>query len=343
MRKLRIAYFPLSADLQHPGDRRRIVRWARARKHQIQIGDTKNCDLVVLSQGSEFPITKLDPKIPKVIDLIDSFGLRNSLGEDLARGVLKNVPNMSKGRHFTYSKFVLSRVSLADAVVCSSEEQADFLIQYNPNVFPILDSHDEIPERTNWPIKERKKINLFWEGQPFTVPPLSIFEFSTSHLAAGYHFNMVSDLEYFKFLRRFRKERSLDLIARTIPSYSHRLLSWSIRNLIEFANSSDIAVIPVNNKKQIQLFKPENRLMVMFRLGIPVVCSRTPSHLRVEQKLGIKITAKTSIDWRNLIEELWSSEELSHHLVNEGKLYLQRFHNDAVLFKKWDTAVFSIV
>ena len=343
MRKLRIGYFPLSKDLNHPGDRRRIVRWARARKHHIQIGDTRNCDLAVLTQGYALPVNELDSKIPKLIDLIDSIGLRNSQSEDLVRGLLKNVPYLSNGEHVAYSKFVLSRVSFADAVVCSSYEQAEFLLRYNSNVFPILDSHDEIPERTLWPKKEKHKINLFWEGQPFTIPPLSILEAPTLYGFTRYHLNMVSDLEYFKFLRGFWKEPTLDLISRTLPSYSHRLLKWNIRNLIKFANCSDLAVVPVDIKKQIQFFKPENRLMIMFRLGIPVVCSRTPSHLRVEKKLGIRITCESSLVWRELIEDLWSNEELSRHLVDQGKLYLKKYHNDDILFEKWDSAIQSIV
>ena len=342
LRKLRIAYFPLSLNLQHPGDRRRLIRWARARKHEIQIGDTRNCDLAVLSQGSEFPITKLDSKIPKLMDLVDSFGLSNSRSEDILRGISKNVPLKSNGIHLAYSKFILSRVSLADAVVCSSEEQAEYLLRFNSRVFPILDSHDEIPEREIRPKRRDNRVNLFWEGQPFTIPPLSIFESPYFSPSANFHFNMVSDLEYFEFLRRFRRQRTLDLISQTLPSYSHSLSKWSIGNLLEFANSSDIAVIPVNDRKPIQFLKPENRLMIMFRLGIPVVCSRTPSHLRVEKKLGIQITSECPLTWKKLIMDFWSDEDLANHLVKKGKWYLKNFHNDTVLFEKWDTAVHSI-
>ena len=47
--KLRVGYVPYSNDLQHPGDRRRILIWANANNLMLQTQQPLDSDLLILS------------------------------------------------------------------------------------------------------------------------------------------------------------------------------------------------------------------------------------------------------------------------------------------------------
>ena len=50
MKKLRIGYIPISKDLSHPADRRRIVFFAQKDNHELVLDLNAKMDLLVLSE-----------------------------------------------------------------------------------------------------------------------------------------------------------------------------------------------------------------------------------------------------------------------------------------------------
>jgi hypothetical protein len=342
MRKLNIYYCPLSSDLSHPADRRRIVRWAKTRRHNLQIDNPDGVDVRVLSQGCNFPEKYFLGNIPVILDLVDSVSLRNSIIDDLARGLLK-IESHERWRLQGYSHFIRERSRIADGVICSSEEQKAHLVNLNKNTVNILDSHDEIP-----PIVEREKnlgnsYALFWEGQPHTLKPLTQIQNAIQAVNLHVKLNIVTDNSYYRFLNSFGKTSTDRTIRKLLDGIPYDLSSWNLQNLYSKAKKSNLAVIPVAHNRNIQKMKPENRLMLMFRLGLPVACSRTPSHLRVESKLGIKITCESTEEWIDLILKYLHNKDYSEHAIRLGKKYLLEHHNDEVLFSKWDAAIASVL
>ena len=75
--KLKIGYVPYSADLSHPGDRRRIGTWSKTRRNDLQLEDPTESDLLVLSAAANFDFWINKSKQPVILDLVDGY-----LGEE---------------------------------------------------------------------------------------------------------------------------------------------------------------------------------------------------------------------------------------------------------------------
>ena len=87
MRKLRIGYQALSADLSHPGDRRRAVFWAQKRGHEIITDLHQPVDVIFLTERANFGLyPKKAQGVPIIFDLIDGYLASESVAHDWLRG-----------------------------------------------------------------------------------------------------------------------------------------------------------------------------------------------------------------------------------------------------------------
>ena len=55
--KLKIGYWPLTKEMDTPGDRRRLKFWASARGHTLVTDLSKKVDLLVASENADFNST----------------------------------------------------------------------------------------------------------------------------------------------------------------------------------------------------------------------------------------------------------------------------------------------
>jgi hypothetical protein len=102
-------------------------------------------------------------------------------------------------------------------------------------------------------------------------------------------------------------------------------------------------VLPVDLSKRVQLLKPENRLLIMFRLGLPCLTSNLASYKRVESSMKIKVTCDSDEDWLTSIRKFRENPDLMEEQVKNGQRYLLENHTEEILFSKWDQAIESLV
>ena len=143
--KLKIGYLPYSNDLESPGDKRRFVYYANKRNLNFEIADpSKKYDLVVLSQNADLSVWHdYDLGGAKIVyDSIDSYLSipRNEIKGKL-RGLAKYISGKSKYLKLNQWKAIESMCLRADAVICSTKEQAKNIKPFCNNVHQILDIH----------------------------------------------------------------------------------------------------------------------------------------------------------------------------------------------------------
>lgn len=335
MKKLRIGVFPFSNDLSHPADRRRILPWAKARGHELVIGETRDVDAIYLSEQSDFvSLSKLKGP-PKVFDLIDGYLAETGLSKDLARGSLKSIMRMHRTLPGSFTKFLKVACRNVDAVVCSSPEQSLLLRNLNNNVYEILDNHEEFP------ILHPKIVNtrdILWEGQTHTIKPLLSLlktqDFGSTKV------NAITDELHYRLLGRYFPKSLTKILSQKDLLGSMRIWSWSVENVVQAAKSSALAIVPLNLKDPLHYLKPENRLLIMMRLGLPCLVSATPAHIRVEKELGVNVVCRSNEEWLEKIAQLQDSCELRTYYVELGKNYVLQRHNLELNYMKWDK-VFS--
>ena len=90
-----------------------------------------------------------------------------------------------------------------------------------------------------------------------------------------------------------------------------------------------------------QRLKPENRLLIMWRLGIPCLTSATPAYARVSKAAGTDSICKSTDGWDSKVLQLLTDKDKAKLQVQRGQEYLGKVHNKAILLAKWDEAIWS--
>jgi hypothetical protein len=350
VRELKIGYWPLSANLKSPGDRRRVVFWAKARGHTLVTDLSKKVDVIIASERSDFNSALLVKKnIPIVFDLVDAYLSPQNLIEDFARGLTKKIAGQISGEIRPFSHHVKDFCSRSNAVICSSPEQEALIKPFNANTCIILDSHEEIPfiAANHKIVVPNSATNIIWEGQPATIRGVRGISPVLSQLSKIHNlqFDFVTDEKYFQVLNRYFERKTVELLKRDLfgISSNFRIINWSIDNLTRAAQKATVAMIPISLNVPMQSLKPENRLLIMWRLGLPCLTSPSAAYIRVGKLAGVNAVCDNSRDWLGNFERLLTDCDFAKDEVLRGQNYLQENHTKAILLKKWDTVFESVL
>ena len=350
MRQLKIGYQPLSRTLTAAGDRRRLLFWAKNRGHEIVIDLTKKVDVIVASENSDFQSPRLTQSgVPVVFDLIDAYLSPLNSWDDFARGLAKKLSGQISGNVKPFSHHVRDFCLTSSAVICSSPEQEAVIKPFNPNTHVILDSHDEIPlidpKLTRTTVS--REHSILWEGQPATIRGVQQISSTLFQLSkkGDLHFDFVTDEKYFQLLGRYFKMDTLQLLKKDLGPIIDkiRIIPWTPDNLVASAKKSSISIIPIDLTVPMQKLKPENRLLIMWRLGLPCLTSPSPAYIRVASKAGVKAVCDSPKVWLENFSSLLNDPSFSLEEVLRGQNYLRENHSRQSLLKKWDQAIESVI
>jgi len=339
-----IGYVPISRDLSHPADRRRLIFWAKAREKKIEINDFSDCETIVFSETTDFQSIKKYKTKVKILDLVDAYLTPENHFQDITRGVLKHSIGNQSGWVKPFSYDVQNACKIVDVVICSSIEQAAVIRKYNSEVHVILDSHDEFQDiafqQRDLMESEDDNVRFFWEGQAATLDNFRGIEKPLLSIMKNREFilEVITDERYFLIMNKFfsmqttNKLKKLDSDLKNSIKYH----SWSVSNVNTIARNSHIALLPLNVANHFQSLKPENRLHIMWRLGLPCLVSDIPSYSRVASQINQRFTCTSSEDWERKIRMLVNEPGMRLEQVEAGKKYLASFHSTEQLLKKWD-------
>ena len=348
MKKLRIGYLPFSKDLTHPGDRRRLVYWAKHRGHQIVTDLTESVDVLVISERGDLgSASHMKQGPPIIFDLIDGYLSRENFLDDWLRGSSKVLTRKISGPPRTFSSIVSQLCTASSAVICSSVEQEALIMPFSRNTHVILDSHDELPFLAYKSHEKIQKKDILWEGLPATMGGLADIQSALQKVLIKHSakLNIISDLQYFKILGSYLPAKTDVLLKKSLgESYpSSQLVPWTVSNLVNFAMQSSASVIPVQFSSPLQFLKPENRLLIMWRLGLPCLTSKLPSYSRVNEIAGVNGICDSIESWSTALELVLADNNLAEEMVTRGQAYLKEFHNTETLLGKWDRAINSVL
>ena len=349
MPKLKIGYIANSDDLGHPADRRRIVFWAKNRGHEIILDLSKKHDVLVLSGRADLTHwAKMESRSPLILDLVDGYLGKEYLWRDWLRGTGKVVTGHNSGALRPYRKIVSEACQLAQAVVCETVEQRETILPFCTNTHTILDFHEEFPMLTfNREVQTDNFPALIWEGLPFTAKGLLLLTSSFSEITKSnpISLEMVTDLEYPLFLGKYFYQRT-EKILQTIPwilGDNFKLTKWNLEAVVEAAKRSHIAVLPLDPSGTLNPLKAENRLLMMWRIGLPALASPSLAYLRVMRDTQIDGICHDSGEWQMKIMEQMESVELRQESVEKGQQYIRDTHSKEIVLEAWDKLIESVL
>ena len=345
--KLRIGYVPISENYHAPGDKRRFSYYAKNRNLKFEIADpSKEYDLVVLSQSADLSIwCNYDPGGAKIVyDFIDSYlAVPRTEIKGRLRGLAKYLAGKSKYLRLNQWKSIESMCSRADAVICSTDEQALDIKPFCNNIHQILDVHSSVLKRTKNKYESGKVFNIVWEGQAGNIYQFNLlrsvfFELERKHEIA-LHF--VTDLSFQRFAGKYWKTYTADIVKGLCDRVY--VYEWNEFMCSEIISSCDLAVIPVDLMNPLVLGKPENKLLLFWRMAMPVITAATPSYVRAMSKAGLDMTCNTKDEWYTMLEKYISSKDARETAGVLGRKSACENYSEDDILRRWDNVLASIL
>lgn len=342
---LRIGYVPLSKSMEGPGDRRRFAAYARERGVRFELAQpNERYDLVVLSELADISVWCDYPHGKIVYDLTDSYlAIPRSDIRQWLRGPVWFLFGRYRRLQIDHWRAIEAMCGRADAVVCTTEEQRRDIHANCSNVHIVLDVHEFIEGPPKDDYRCGTPFRLVWEGLPSNLSQLKqlkrvLREVNKQHPLL---LNVITDLDFPRFLGRFGRVKSLDLAREYFDSV--QLHAWNQATWSRVVRESDLAVIPIDLADPFVTGKPENKLVLFWRMGLPVLTAATPAYKRAMHDADIEgFACRDQAEWASQLTQAIDDESRRRVAGTRGRVFAEaRFSKDAIL-AKWDAVFASI-
>ena len=343
-------YVPLHPSMAPPGDRRRFPGYAEGRSLDFSvIKGWDDVDVAVLSTEADiFRWCRAPVDVAVVLDLPDAFLDEVSSAKTRARGLAKWVAGPLSRPVMDYDRAMRRLIVRADAVVCSTPEQAEKLKRHSDNVHVALDLHVEIE-----PLSVREdtvggaqfsRLDVVWEGMH---PTLGAIEQVLPALRMvdqmrGVTFHLITDPAAPRFMNRFLMRNLHEVVSSW--GLTVEIHDWEVGALRDVAQNCDVAIVPVVREDPYQLGKPENRMRIFWRLGLPVIASDTPAHRRAVDFAGVPLDTLCvgQEEWETTLVS-YAADGVGRRLAAEkGQAAALGPYGDETILGAWDQVFASV-
>jgi glycosyltransferase involved in cell wall biosynthesis len=341
----RIGYAPYSRNLDHPGDRRRFVAYARARNLPFEVVELgRDYDIVVLSELSDISVWSEYRHGKVVYDLIDSYlAVPRTNIKQLLRGFVWYANGRQKRLRLDFKGAIQNMCRRADAVVCTTIEQKSEIEPFCPNVHIVLDIHDYVIQNQKHDYRARTPFNLVWEGLPSNLPQLKALRSVLREISQRRPvvLNIVTDPDRPGVLPYLPRIKTLDVAQSIFDNVVlHR---WDEATFSKVVTECDVAIIPILTDDVFTRGKPGNKLALLWRVAMPVVTSATPAYRRMQDAAGLGYLAcDDDSDWLAALERLMTDETARREAGERGHAFVSANLQTNQVLALWDDVFFSI-
>jgi len=347
---MKIGYVPYSQDLQHPGDRRRLNIVSDIEGIEIEIQNLVDLDVLVLSNSSNFSKYIGKVKCPVIIDLVDAYlAERPGFFRDFGRNILRTINGTSNLKFLRYTSHLKYACKNADAVIVATIEQSKFIEEMNLNVHIIIDDQSEMLNKHDL-IREKKlpdqKSYLFWEGLGYTLKHFKSIskELEDFLILNDYYLKLLTNQKFHRWGGFLGTSNTQKIVKKLFPMAWEKIeiLPWSIEETKKAASLSILGIIPLTRNDKFAMFKPENKLVSMWAMGIPVLCSPSAAYTRVAQDLNMPIMLCDE-NWLESLRLITSNSMIREEMIEKGMDYYNRNCTREILKNKWLVAIESVL
>ena len=343
---IKIGYWPCSYSVDRPDDRRRFYYFAKENQIKFELFDSKSSyDIVVLSQNSDIGLLpSLKKKNTKVIyDCIDSYVADEFSFKGRLRGLAKFLNKDTKKLYWNYARTLKRKLPEFDAIICASEEQRLKLLEYSNNVHAIPDMLNDGHIESKKIYDTSHKIKIVWEGLGTNAFHLRILKSTILSLSNKHNLelHLVTDPFYFKHMNRFSKRSTIDEVKDICDKvFLHK---WEKDTFSKKIIDCDLAIIPLNQGNALAYGKPENKLISLWKMGMPVVTANTDSYKRVMKEAKIDLNCNDENEWIKNINSLIESKDFRQEVAKKGLDFSEENYSKEVVLKKWHQLFSSVI
>jgi len=348
---MKIGYVPSSPDFSHPSDRRKFFRYLSIRDLYYEKASFDSVyDILYVSIKTDLTLWSRYKQVndrakTKIIfDLSDSY-LDEPYLSNIIRSVYHYLSGRSKYIKLSYASTIMDMISCSDILLCGSPEQKIKLDLLHSNVVVVRDYFDiDINDfKKNYNLVKSNDLHILWEG--YSHGNKSIFIFIKDILAKidskfNVHMHVVSDNRYCVIGGKYLCRCTNDILQHIFKHTSVTVHSydWSSITFSSIASSCDFAIIPIPRKPRMWS-KPENKLLLLWSVGLPVLTTDTPSYVRVMREIGMDMTCSDIYQWRDKIRSLTLDRSLRLEYMSKVSNYMKNSYNENIITQIWDSII----
>jgi hypothetical protein len=341
-----VGVVPNAPDFDHPADRRRYIFYFRRKGIDFETADpSRSYDAVYISLTGDLNewcrYKARHPQSLVIFDLSDSYLMASALSDRL-RAIFHYVSRRTRTLRWSYKRTLLDMMQASDVVLCGSEEQKELLAKLHPNVVVMRDffGFDLNVKKESYRLSAPGTLNVLWEG--FSHGNIRAFEMLRDVLATIDDFrvklHVVTDSRYCRFGAKHLCKATYQVLHEVFRGsrVGFHLYDWNALTFSAIATRCDMAVIPLHDDP-FAWSKPENKLLLLWSMGLPVVTSSTASYARVMKSVGADLACANLGEWRSKIQTLASSEQLRVAHMQAAARYVDDHCSEAAITRTWDS------
>jgi hypothetical protein len=340
----RIGYAPYSATLMPPGDRRRFVSYASKRGLPFEIADPKEkYDLVILSELADISVWPDYPHGKMVYDLIDSYlSVPRTKWKQLLRGPAWYLAGRNRRFQIDFLSGIQNICRRSDAVVCSATEQRKAIEEFCGNVHVILDFQAMVVGEAKSDYAAHSPFRLGWEGLPSNLTQLvQIAPVLGAMVSRDVILHVVTDSVRARLNGILGTVDSREFLSRHFSEYVFH--DWDEATCSGIVTSCDLAVIPIDLDDPLVRGKSVNKLILLWRMGLPVVAAATPAYREAMTEVGTpELACVNNAEWISAIERMMSDEDIRRDSAERGRKYAETVYGSDAILARWDSMFASI-
>ena len=342
-----IGYAGYSRDFAVPGDRRRFAAYARLKGIAFERAELdRPYDLAYVTYSSDLPgwvarKRREGDKLKLVFELVDAYFNQTNPVRRVLKGTARRLLGTDSRLSPDLRRTLIAACEAADAVICSTEEQRETIRRYNPNTFLSFDYFaDELgPPKQDY--GRTGKLRIVWEGQSTTLPNLQVIREPLNDLRDKIELHVVTDPLIHRYFGRFvayPAMAALDGIE--CDKHFHR---WERDSFARLVTACDLAVIPIEQANALWWGKPENKLVLLWQLGMPVLTTATPVYRRAMDAAGMDMSCATAADWGEQLERMIAADAGQLQAIGERcRTFANQAYSKAEFLDRFDRAFAAI-
>jgi hypothetical protein len=205
------------------------------------------------------------------------------------------------------------------------------------NVHIILDVHATVVKDIKADYSVRAPLRLVWEGLPSNLPQLAQIAPALRVLGKrrSFELHVVTDPKRDRLKGVLGDIDSKKFLARHFSNVIFH--SWDEATCAKIVTGCDLALIPIDLKNPFVSGKPANKLLLLWRMGMPVIASATTAYCRAMADVGTpELACASDGDWLSAIERLAGDEGARHTAATRGRIYAEDVHGTEAILSRWD-------
>jgi len=351
---LKLGWVPNSSDYSHPADRRKLLFYLKKVKTNIVYEVAQydiHYDILYVSLRSDLTLWSKyrkkqlarGAKTWIIFDLSDSYLLSEKIS-DVLRPIYHYIIRRCSSLRFSYKNILIEMINNSDVVICGSIEQQLILKEHHENVRIVRDYFlDDIRSvKKDYNLAKGGELHILWEG--FSHGNKKIFRMirgivhrwglEKNNYRINLHF--LTDPLYCTYGASTFCRSTYTMLKNIFTNVKCGIdvYSWNPATFSSIATACDFAIIPIPNDS-VMWYKPENKLLLLWSLGIPVLATPTPAYKRVMSEELMRYLCNDLEAWSaNIARMAFASENRQEYMQFANK-YLAKHCNDKAILSMW--------